>query len=152
MPLRILIDTNVVVAALVPTHPHHGPSAAVLNDERLEIFIAAHALAEAYSTLTRRGTGWAYQFAPERAVTALQSVIDLTRTITMSPAQTLDAIRMFSARGGRGPELYDFLIGQTGLLAGAAAIVTWNMRHFRPLFPDERVETPPECLARLAAH
>ena len=48
---------------------------------------------------------------------------------------------------GLGARLYDYLIGRTGLLHGAQAIVTFNTRHMRALFPHVSVHTPGEWLA-----
>src|SRR5688572_22884548 len=53
--MRILFDTSVLVAAMVPTHPKHARSLPWLRRIRTETdigVISAHTLAEVYSVLT----------------------------------------------------------------------------------------------------
>ena len=64
----------------------------------------------------------------------------------MTAEQTVDAVARF-ADLGIGARLYDYLIGRTGLLYGARAIVTFNTGHLRALFPQVAVHTPGEWLA-----
>ncbi len=144
-----LLDTNVVVAALVDTHEHHAPSLALFEQKRARRFcIAAHSYAEAYVTLTREGGRGFFRRAPEDAIAALESIAAITDLAGPTPAQSLDAVRSYAGSGGIGPRLYDYLIGQAAAHARAGAILTWNARHFRALFPDRIVETPDEYLAR----
>jgi hypothetical protein len=69
-----------------------------------------------------------------RAVTAL---------IGLSASQSFEAIRG-SQDGGVGARLYDRLIGEAAVAHDIPAIVTWNVRHMRGLFPGARVVTPGE--------
>lgn len=133
-----LLDTNVLIAALDLSHLHHSPSLALLerNDPTL---IAAHTIAECYSTLTR-GNGQ-YRLSGNEAWTLITSIIAGLTLVALTALQTLNAVRRFSTLGS-GPRLYDFLIGATGEVCGAHTIVTWNVRDFITLFPALRVLTP----------
>lgn len=75
------------------------------------------------------------------AAAAVAAFASELTTVVMTAPQTLDAIRRFGALG-IGPRLYDYLIGATGEAYGARTIVTWNTRHFTPLFPQLTVITP----------
>ena len=54
--MKVYFDTTVLVAACVEPHPHYRQSISALHsarDKKLEAHISGHALAEAYSVLTR---------------------------------------------------------------------------------------------------
>lgn len=133
-----LLDTNVLIAALDTNHLHHSPSLLILENSASTI-IAAHTIAECYSTLTR-GNG-RYQLLGNEAWSLITSITTSTTLVALTAPQTLDAVRRFSALG-TGPRLYDYLIGVTGEIYGAHTIVTWNVRDFVNLFPALRVLTP----------
>ena len=77
----------------------------------------------------------------------LDSVVGAATLIGLTPVQTLEAVRLYAAGGNVGPRLYDWLIGQTAVQHGVGHIITWNVGHFRGLFPGLRVETPDESVA-----
>jgi predicted nucleic acid-binding protein len=119
----ILVDTNVFVAASIVEHVHHSPSQQFLNaTPAAQTLVAAHSLAECYSTLTKaRGPAEA---DPVEVTVAVNAYAAAFRIVSLNSAQTVDAIRRFAALGGVGPRLYDLLIGATGEAFGADTIVT----------------------------
>ena len=137
-----LVDTNVIVAALVGNHPHHAPSALLLNDESRTFAVAAHSVAEAYNTLTRRGGGAPYRWSPADAWASLEQVAAATTLVGLTSKQTLDAVRRYAESGGVGPRLYDHLIGEVAVRAGLRRIVTWNATDLRGLLPELEVVAP----------
>ena len=142
-----LIDTNVVVAALVLSHPHHNHSRDLLA--RLPInglAVSAHTYAEAYAVLTRPAPA-PFHLTASRAWTMLESLASVTQLIGLTHAQTFFAIRQFAGAGLLGSMIYDRLIGEAAVLAGLNAIVTWNVRHMAALFPDLNVTDPQGFLA-----
>lgn len=144
-----LLDSNVVVAALAEEHQHHAPSLAILQTAAAEaLAVAAHSYAEAFVTLTRRGERRTFHRTPDQAWAALESVAAVTRLVGLTPSQTFDAVRAYAAAGGVGARVYDHLIGQAAVIAGAPTIVTWNTGRLRSLFPALRVVTPEEYPAR----
>lgn len=141
--IKALIDSNVIVAALAEAHEHHLPSSRLLEaSEPQALAVAAHSYAEAFTTLTRRGERAPFRWAPDEAWAALESVATITRLVGLSPAQTFDAVRTYAAATGVGARVYDHLIGQAALVAGAPVVITWNTGHLRSLFPNFSVETP----------
>ncbi len=79
----------------------------------------------------------------------LASIMSLERQFAvyaLDARQFTASIAAFARLGGKGPRLYDYLIGQVAALNGIAAIVTWNVRDMAPLFPQLRVDTPPRFL------
>lgn len=148
--IAALFDTNVILAMVVEGHAHHDAS--VRSFEAVAppgVALAAHSLAEAYTTLTRalpRGFG----ASPQAAMATLDRLLSETTLLGLSPSQTMAAIRAFARIEGRGPRLYDRLIGEVAAVHGIGTIVTWNTRHLAPLFPGLRVRTPSAFLAAVA--
>lgn len=149
MPRRpALLDTNVIVAALVDMHQHHTASYALFAaDNDAGYCVAAHSYAEAFDTLTRQGPRAPVGRTASAAWAALESVAAVTTLVGLTPAQTFDAVRRYAGDGNTGARVYDRLIGQAAVQARATTIVTWNVGQFRDLFPDLRVATPMELLA-----
>lgn len=143
LTIDALIDSNVIIAALAGDHEHHASSADLFDAGRDHVLgVAAHSYAEAYSTLTRRGTHAPFRFTAEEAWAALESVRTVTQLIGLTPAQTFDTVRSYAADGGIGARLYDRLIGETAVVHGIPTIVTWNIGHMRGLFPTLDIRTP----------
>ncbi len=140
-----LLDSNVVVAMVAPSHTHHAPSLALMGDDiRHRFAICAHSYAEAYNTLTRQGDRAPFAFAPEQAWAALESLRAETDLLGLTAAQTFDAVRHYARNGGVGARLYDKLIGETAAVHGIRIILTWNVAHMSGLFPNLDVTTPRE--------
>jgi predicted nucleic acid-binding protein len=149
--LRIdaLLDSNVVIAMLVEAHEHHGPSLdLLLAGGETRFAVCAHSYAETYSTLTRRGDRAPFQFTPNEAWAALESVRAVTELVGLSAQQTLDAVRRYAQCGGIGARLYDRLIGEVAVAHDILSLVTWNLGHMRSLFADLTVVAPTEFAAR----
>lgn len=143
----ILVDSNVLVAAISFTHINHREALAFLNaDDLPPLLAAAHSHAETFVSLTRRGGPGPIAIDPEVAQAAIVDLARTIQTVAMSAIQTVEAVERY-ARIGIGARLYDYLIGRTGLLYGAKAIVTFNTGHMRTLFPTMQVLTPGEWLA-----
>jgi len=147
LTIDALIDSNVLIAMLAEAHEHHGPSLGLLIDGHdAQFAVAAHSYAEAYNTLTRRGERAPFQFTPEEAWAALESVRAATSLIGLTAPQTFDAIRNYAQAGGIGARLYDRLIGETAVTHAIPQIVTWNVGHMRSLFPKLTITTPKDFI------
>jgi len=136
----ILLDTNVLVAALWAGHPNHAASIAVAGAaEARTTMISVHSVSETYATMTRINRP--FRMSGIAAMAAIATLTTDIRVVALGGAQTIDTIRRFSALG-TGPRLYDYLIGAAGEAHGADTIVTWNVRDFDGLFPAMRIVTP----------
>ena len=148
-PPVALLDSNVVIAAIVEDHVHHPASARLLTGfDPASFGIAAHSYAEAYVTLTRQGPSGSMGFPPSQALAALSALRAVTTLVGATPSQTVEAVGRFAARGGIGPRLYDTLIGEAAVANGIGCIITWNIRHLAALFPGLPVMTPSSFLAK----
>ncbi len=145
------VDTSCMVAAVCSWHEHHDAAAAELN-RRLErgerLMVAAPALIEAYSVLTRlppphrlsAADAWALveaNFVAEADVVALEAdayVSVLQHAVTQEVA------------GGR---VYDAVIGECARQARADVLLTFNRRHFEPAPAGVTVVVPGGTATRL---
>lgn len=138
-----LLDSNVVIAGIAEAHEHHEASNALFAAFPAQSFaVAAHSYSEAYAIITRKAPSSPFRWSGEDALAGLESVAARCVLVGLTHAQTFDAIREFAAGGGIGPRLYDKLIGQTAVLNGLDAIITWNLGHMRSLFPSVDVQDP----------
>ena len=136
----ILLNSNVLIAALIETHPHHDEPNAVAEAATLQsTLVAAHGLAETYSTITRLNLP--YRVSGAVAAGIIERRAERMTITALTAPQTINALRRFGALG-TGPRLYDFLIGVTGETYGVDTIMTWIIRDFDGLFPSLRVTTP----------
>ncbi|MEO8716548.1 MAG: PIN domain-containing protein [Acetobacteraceae bacterium] len=144
-----LLDSNVIIAILAEEHEHHAASLALLTaDDSVPCALAAHSIAEAYTTLTRRSDHAQFRLTAEEAWAGLESVRAVTTLVGLTPPQAFDAVRAYAASGGIGSRLYDALIGQAAVIYGIPVLITWNTQHMRGLFPELLVATPASFLAR----
>lgn len=138
----MLLDTNVLVAAVVPHHPHHESSGELVLAARAAS-IAMHTLLEFANTMThQRRYAWSSE-AVNYQLAQFEARFDV---LTIRPQQVMNVLTTFISAGHRGPLIYDFFIGQHAALHSIGTIVTWNEHHMRPLFPELRVVTPVDFL------
>lgn len=139
----VLVDSNVIVAAVAEAHEHHAASLALFeNDLEATLAVAAHSYAEAYTTLTRRGEHAPFKWPSEEAWAALESVAAITRLVGLTPTQNFEAVRDFATTGHIGARIYDYLIAKAAKTAGAAILITWNVKHFDGLIEGLEVKAP----------
>ncbi len=126
-------------------HEHHEWSSTILQQTpAADILLSAHALSEAFNRLTRGGASGI--FPPDRTATALRDLSGMASVRALDAAETLAAISQFAAMGGTGARLYDYLIGYVAVVERVERIITWNIRHMRPLFANLDVLTPKEAI------
>jgi predicted nucleic acid-binding protein len=138
-----LLDSNVIVAAVAAEHDDHLPSIALFERFPVKSFaVAAHSFAESYVTLTKRGSRAPFAWDATDAWAALETVASATQLVGLSPAAGLDGVRLYASQSNIGARIYDWLIGQSAVIARIPAIVTWNVSHMTALFPALDVQTP----------
>jgi hypothetical protein len=144
-----LLDSNVIVAGVAAEHDDHLLSVALFEHFPIKSFaVAAHSFAESYVTLTKRGPRAPFGWDAQDAWTALEAVANATQLVGLSPAAGLDGVRLYASQGNIGARIYDWLLGQSAVLARVPAIVTWNVGHIMGLFPALAVQTPEEFVSR----
>jgi len=132
---KILLDTNVLVAAYVKEHEHHSTSLALWERIGLETtYISTHVLAEFFASVTRLPHGMG--ILPDHALLCLQEALAQLRIISLEEKDYRRALARTVASGGTGGRIYDALHLEAALKAGVSTIYTWNLKHFLPLAAD----------------
>jgi predicted nucleic acid-binding protein len=143
--VKWFFDTTVLVAALLPDHPHHARSFPVFaSATRKQAACAAHSLAEAYSTFTRYPGK--ERMSAEAASLVLQGIEHRFTLVWLDGDEYCAAIRRMAQLGIVGGAVYDGLVAACALKAGADHLYTWNVRHFDLLDAEIKklVKMPPE--------
>lgn len=144
MPGTFAVDTSCIVAAVCAWHGHHRP-AAVAIERRFDLgdrlTVAAHALTEAYSVLTRFPAP--HRLAPADAWQVLDvSFAQAGTVISLTAPQHVALLRRLAEAGVSGGRSYDAVIAECAARAGASALLTFNPRHFEPAPKDVTIVVP----------
>jgi predicted nucleic acid-binding protein len=143
--VKWFFDTSVLVAALLPGHPHHARSfPAFAAATRKQAACAAHSLAETYSTFTNYPGK--ERMSAEAASLVVQGIEQRLTLVWLDGDEYCAAIRNMAQLGIVGGAVYDGLVAACALKAGADHLYTWNVRHFDLLGAETKklVTMPPE--------
>jgi len=143
--VKILLDTSVLVAALVEPHPQHHralPWLAKAKAEKFELVISSHTIAELYAVLStlpvspRITPGLAWRLINE-------SVTPAATMVSLTSSEYLTAVKDMSDLGLSGGAIYDALIVKAAQKANADRILTFNVVDFRRIWPEGAVRIAP---------
>ena len=136
--MRVLADSSVLVAALLRSHPHHGRAAPVLDGAAGgtdTLLVAAHALAEAFSSLTALHTLHP-QLTPPVVLRLLdEGVLAFAEVVALDAADYRAVLQRMADLGLVSGAVYDGLHVRAAEKAGAEELVTFNGRDFRRMPP-----------------
>ena len=130
------VDTGILVGALLSNHVQHESCLSAL-EECDKPFTNAHALAEAFSTLTAH-----FKVPPDAAAEMTLSVSESILVEALSLGDYETAISEARRRGVMGGGIYDSLHATFARRKGAKQIVTRNPSHFIHVAPDMEILTP----------
>ena len=135
--MKVLFDTNVLIAAMIETHPYHSKAILWLKkakEKEILGVMSAHTLAELYSILTtlpiypRISPLFAYRLIEHNLFPHFE-IIELTK----EDYQAL--IKMLADNDVKGGATYDALIAQAASKAKVDALLTLNSAHFGRVYP-----------------
>jgi len=110
--MKVLLDTSLLVAAMVEVHPVHASALAWLQSVKAGThkgFVAAHSVAELYSILTTLPVR--PRITPSVAWGLIsQNVIDLCDVVSLSEEDYVTIMKHLSELGITGGVTYDALI------------------------------------------
>jgi predicted nucleic acid-binding protein len=141
--VKAFFDTSVLVAAVLASHENHDRSLTVFAEaDRKTGCCAAHTLAELYATLTRMPGK--QRISADQTLLFLDEVEERLEVVYLNTREYRLAIDQAAHHGILGGTVYDALLGQCALKAGATRIFTWDVAHFQRLGPEiaGRVRTP----------
>jgi predicted nucleic acid-binding protein len=130
------LDTSALVGAVLERHPQHAACLRALQDSATPV-TDAHALAEAFATLT------GFYKVPSEA--AAELTLGLKALVEVEPLPLADyetAISEARQRGVMGGGIYDSLHATFARRKGAKRIVTRNPSHFAHTAPELEVIVP----------
>ena len=130
------LDTSALVGAVLERHPQHAACLRALQDSATPV-TDAHALAEAFATLT------GFYKVPSEA--AAELTLGLKALVEVGPLPLADyetAISEARQRGVMGGGIYDSLHATFARRKGAKRIVTRNPSHFAHTAPELEVIVP----------
>lgn len=136
--MKILIDTSVIIAALVESHPMHQrafPWLKKAKEHHFELIIASHTIAELYAVLStlpikpRISPAAAWRLVHEN-IEAIGKIVSLTA------GQYSSVIKKISERGLVGGITYDALIAKVAEKSKVEQLLTLNSDHFKRVWPD----------------
>ncbi len=146
--MRAAFDTSVVVAGRLEAHAHHRRARVWLRavvDADIEAFVSRHALAETWAVLTR------LPMTPRlSSIEALRVVERLLEDGFVPIDMTADvydaALRRCADAGLSSGAVFDALHLAAAESVGADLMLTFNVKHFRPLVREgsPTILAPPE--------
>jgi predicted nucleic acid-binding protein len=133
--VSFFVDASCIVPAVCSWHVHHQPAIAEI-ERRLKggatMTTAAHALAEAYSVLTRLPAP--FRLSPADALGLLEANFMADARLVALPANGYrQLLRRAAGEGIAGGRIYDGVIASCALLAQATVFLTFDAGHFAEL-------------------
>ncbi len=126
--MSALIDTSVLVAAMIEGEAHHQPCRALVAKGESSMY--GHGIAETFSTLT--GGKKAFRLSAATAAELLEDhFVPRLTILSLTPNEMLRAMREAEARGVRGGAVFDYLHLVAARKAKASKLYTLNVSHFR---------------------
>jgi predicted nucleic acid-binding protein len=132
--LKVLFDTSVIIAALLPKHPNHLPCFVQLQAAELHQikgYLPTHSLAEVYSVMTRMPSQ--PRISPQEAQTLIDRCLQYLEAVPLETADYRAAINQMATLNLPGGGIFDALIAQAALRAEVDRILTLNPNHFNRL-------------------
>ena len=132
--MTVAIDTSVVIAALLSWHEDHDRAASWLSRHLRKLVLPQPVLVESYSVMTRLPSP--HRIGPEDAYSLLESNLREVPLVGLPSSSAWTFVRTESHAGTAGGSVYDALVIECAVRAGAAAIGTLNARDFVRLAGD----------------
>lgn len=129
--MKILIDSNVLVAGLLEIHPAHVRVIPYLKKFQSKVddaLLCSHGLAEAYAILT--SLPLSPKVSPAEAKRVLEVTSSWLEVVTLSKSDYGAAVARVAGLSFTGGSIYDALHAQAALKAKVEVILTLNKKHF----------------------
>lgn len=143
--MKILLDTSVLVASFVESHPKHTIAATCfqkLNSKKIKFFVSAHSLIECFAVLTRLPLS--PKISPGTARFIIRENIEKqANIISLIENDYLDVISRMTDLNLSGGLIYDALILKAAQKEKVEKIYTFNIHDFQRLSQDSISIEPP---------
>ena len=141
--MPVAFDSSVLIAAVLAWHEHHPDShreVERLAGNTAAAVIPTHALLESYSVITRLPAP--HRVHPHHARELLRGPFRDWITVP-APEPIWPMIDRMAETDLSGGAVYDALIVESALAAGADEIITWNLNHFELAAAGRLMVRPP---------
>ncbi|MGA2974045.1 MAG: PIN domain-containing protein [Spirochaetia bacterium] len=131
--MKAVLDTSVLVSGLVEAHARHAatfPWLQKIRNDDVQGVIALHSIAETYAVLSTLPVS--PRIAPSAAwVLVEHTILPFVQAVELSAMETQLVVQRLSRQGLAGGVVYDALIAEAAMKAGAECIITLNVSDFR---------------------
>lgn len=146
--MRVLLDTSLLIAATVESHPAHAaafPWLQRVKDKADDGVVAAHSLAETYAILTRLPVRPVITPAMAREIVQI-NVLDTCEVVALSGSDYATLLDHLTDLGIAGGAVYDALLLHAAWKSNVDRVVTLNAHDFRRVYPAlaDRIVSPLE--------
>jgi predicted nucleic acid-binding protein len=135
--MKVMLDTSVLVAAMVAAHAQHRRAQPWLQRAiagNFEFLVAAHSLAELYAVLTTLPVS--PRISPAAAARLVQeNVLTPATIVALTATEYAQVLRHLAEQAISGGAVYDALIAKAAEKAGVDKLVTLNGEDFRRVWP-----------------
>jgi len=135
--VKSVVDTSVLTAAMVSAHPDHEQAVDWLDGElsrKGALLVCQHSLAELYAVLTRLPLR--PRITPDTARRLIRENTARIRVIALNASDYSAVLDRMASDGFSGGIVYDALVVQAAIKAGADRIATFNISDFKRLLPE----------------
>jgi predicted nucleic acid-binding protein len=129
--MKVLFDTNIIVAAMIESHPNHAVSFLWIQQvktQEITGYISTHSIAEIYAVITRLPLP--KPIRPHQAYAAIINNLETFNTIDLESADYLEILKNITQLNIIGGGVYDAIIAQAALKANVDILLTLNPKHF----------------------
>jgi predicted nucleic acid-binding protein len=141
--MRVLLDTSVLVAAVVEMHEAHARAFAALDRVqrgRDEGCVSAHSLTEMYAILTRAPAP--LRHSPAQALLSIEeNVLKHFKLLALSGGDYAALIREAAMAGIQGGTIYDAVLLKAASSAKVGRVYTLNLKHLLAVAPGNLAAT-----------
>ncbi len=135
--MKVFLDTNVLLAAVLEKHAAHERAFAVLErvqNGKDEGFVSSHSLAELYANLTKLPPP--FRHSPEQALLSIEeNIFKYFKISSLTGGDYGALIREAALAGILGGTIYDAVLLKCARKAGVDQIYTLNLKHFEAVAP-----------------
>ena len=135
--MKVLVDTSVIVAAMVETHPDHArafPWLKAAKERQHDLFVATHTLAETYAVLTALPLH--PRLNPDMARRLIRENVErIAVTVELQSKDYRLVLDEMASLGLAGGVVYDALAARAAQKAGVDRLLTFNIGDFQRVWP-----------------
>lgn len=132
--MKVLFDTNILVAATIEAHPNHAISLPWIQQARgksIQGYISTHSIAELYAVMTRLPL--AQPLSSQQVHDVIVNNLESFHPVDLESSDYLEIIRNVARLKITGGGIYDAIIARAALKANVDVLLTMNSKHFTRL-------------------